>query len=130
MHKIILMMLLSVMSSSAMAGWVLFHKDSDTTVYVDWAGLKKSKNIVTVNILEDYKEPASFMGAFIYNSATLPRRIDCKNFKLKSLEVTFYAENMGVNRVSGQEESPGWEDAPKEGDWLLDVAKKACQKSK
>ena len=54
MHKVILMMLLAVVSSSAMAKWVKVSEDKLVAAYADPTTIRKSGNKVKMWVLWDY----------------------------------------------------------------------------
>jgi len=62
MHKVILMMLLAVVSSSAMAEWTAANEDKKSILYVDLATIRKSGNKVKMLLLNDYKSVQEVAG--------------------------------------------------------------------
>ena len=55
MHKAILMMLLAVVSSSAMAEWTVVNENKEFIQYADLATIRKLGNKVKMWGLNDYK---------------------------------------------------------------------------
>jgi len=96
MHKAILMMILAVMSSSAMAEWVEIS-DNETigvTVYVDPTTIRKKGNKVKLWQLYDYKTSRK-LGTENYLSVKEQREFDCEEEQIQILYTIYYLGNMG-----------------------------------
>lgn len=107
MRKIILMMLLIVMSSSAMAEWDKFGRTEKFDDYIDPSSIIKTGNMAAVLNLRDYKTPESF-GEITFQSVIERRQFNCKNSKVRLLNVYFYAEHMGVKEIYSQLDPTPW----------------------
>ncbi len=101
MHKAILMMLLAVVSSSAMAEWaewVEVGSNDNVTSYADPATIRKVGNKVKVWELVDFKTVQGSTG-FQFNSAKVQTQYDSKEEQTRMLYATFHSENMGGGDV-------------------------------
>jgi hypothetical protein len=117
MRKIFLMLLLSMMSSNAMAEWVRItsiHSQESPEIqiaYADPAIIHKNGNLVTMWILVDHQSglskkmenrldkifPRTKDG--ITKSWKVEDEFDCMNEKLRMLSYTAYSEHMGNGEI-------------------------------
>ena len=110
MHKAILMMLLAIMSSSAVAEWVEVGTTSNETVilYADQATIDKTGNRVKMWSLSDYKtvrgsRDMQFMSMMEQNE------YDCKEEKSRTRFLSVHSENMGKgNILHNDNETSDW----------------------
>lgn len=96
MHRVILTILLTAISSSALAEWVKAGMDKSATVYVDTSTItisKKSKTTEVWHVL-DYETVQDSMGTK-YLSAKVRMGYDCKKMKSRNLGLTWHSGNMG-----------------------------------
>ena|SRR3989338_622319 len=98
MHKVILMMLLSVMSSSAMAGWVKVGSNEKTTIYVDSATIQRTGHMAMMWHLIDFKTAKKDMGE-AYVSTKDQNEYDCNEKKLRRRAFSEHSKNMGGGEV-------------------------------
>ncbi len=111
MHKTILMLLLAVVSSSAMAEWVVISDSDDLgiTVYADPSSIRKSGNKVKMWILFDFSSVHEASGTKSLSSM-VQDEFDCKEEQLKTLHFTWYSKNMGRGDVvyTGKKYAKNW----------------------
>ena len=95
MKRIFLVLILSVISTTASAEWTLIQTSDDGNLYVDFDTLQKTDNLVTISTLNDF-----------YNrqdknelSTKWREMHDCKNKRFKALNIEYYAEKMGQGKV-------------------------------
>jgi len=102
MHKITLVILLAVMSSSAMAEWVEFAEDDEETltVYANPTTIRKSGNMVKMWRLTDFKTAQGNTGKH-YMSSKRQDEYDCKEERLRIIALVVYSKNMGKGKVVG-----------------------------
>lgn len=99
MHKIILMMLLAVVSSSTMASqWVLIQRNERNTVrkFIDISSIKNNGNFAEMVLLDSDQYE---------NQATANKKIvefDCKEKKQRALHQTIYLDAMGEGPVESE----------------------------
>ena len=93
MHKAILMMLLAVVSSSAMAEWVLIAEDKEEifTIYADPATIRKTGNTVKMWSLDDHKMAQK---PDVISSRGLDE-YDCEKKQRRPLFLAAYSGHMG-----------------------------------
>jgi hypothetical protein len=85
------MVLLTAMSSCAMAEWVRLWGNDVLEGYVDPASIrKKGKNVVTQNMF-DLKKPSEYLGNE-YRSSVVLYEFNCAEEQARSLESIFYAD--------------------------------------
>jgi len=102
MHKVILMILLVVVSSSAMAKWVEIsgNETIGVTTYVDPTTIRKKGNKVKLWQLYDYKTSRK-LGTENYLSVKDQREFDCEEEQIQILYSIYYLENMGDGESIG-----------------------------
>jgi len=117
MRKFTLMLLLSLVSSSAMAEWVkiaVIHSQQSPeiqTAYVDPVTIQKNGNLVSMSVLVDHQSGLStavgskIMAIFssakgnIKKSWKVQDEFDCGNRKLRMLSYVAYLEQMGKGEI-------------------------------
>ncbi len=100
MHKTILMMQQTVLSSSAMAEWVEVDTNygDGLTAYADPVTIRKSGNIVNMCILYDHTM-AQTNARGPYMSIKARWKYDCKEEQIQFLYAILYSENMGEGKM-------------------------------
>ena len=98
MHKTILMLLLSVVSSSAMAEFVHVNENSFYTFYADPNTIRKSGNKVKMWDLADYKTPEKTGGKETMSTRS-QMEYNCEEEKARMLYVTLHTKNMGRGEI-------------------------------
>ncbi len=98
MRKVVLMMLLAVVSNSAMAEWVGVASNKYTAIYVDPASIQRSGNMSKMWILTDYKTANKDMGE-AYLSTKDQNEYDCKEVKVRRRASSQHSKNMGGGKV-------------------------------
>jgi len=110
MHKAILMMLLAVLSSSAMAEWSEVFRDEGFTVYADPTTIRKAGDRVTMAVLYDYKSVQSPNSSKPYRSSRKQSEYDCKKGQSRILSLTAHSGNMAeVDIVFSLSKPEEWE---------------------
>ena len=87
MHKAILMMILAVVSSSAMAEWDKLGATNVSTVYVEPTTIRKSVNKVKMWSLENFNSVQVVIGKK-YLSTKTQDEYDCKEEQYRTLYFT------------------------------------------
>ena len=111
MHKVIVMMLLTVVSSNAMAEWVEVSSSDDLgiTVYADPSSIRKADNKLKMWFLSDYKK-ARGLRSGRYMSVMSQIECDYMEEQVRPGHGTFYEGNMAQGRpVSTGLSSLNWE---------------------
>jgi len=105
MHKAILIMLLAVVSSSAMAEWVKVDEDKLVTAYADPTTIRKSGNKVKMWALWDYST-AQEGKSKPYMSVRIQNEYNCKEETSRQIYATTFSGNMAgghtINRQGGR----------------------------
>ena len=105
MRKIILMMLLVAVSSSAMAEWVIIRKTKPFSVYVDPATTSSYGNRFITWYLLDYK-----IAKVINGKPSMSEKghgeFDCKKKQARSLYYSWHSGNMGTGEVVLSDSDP------------------------
>ena len=110
MRKAILMLLLAIMSSDAMAEWARVGTASNETVtfYADPATIRKTGSRVKMWSLSDYKTVRQSRG-MQFMSMMEQNEYDCKEEKSRTLYISVHSENMGRgNIVHNDDETSDW----------------------
>ena len=84
MHKAILMLLLAVVSNSAVAKWTAVNENKESIQYVDLATIRKSGNKVKMWSLSDYKSVQGVAGNK-FLSSKIQWEYECKEEQLRQL---------------------------------------------
>jgi hypothetical protein len=118
MRKLILMMLLAVVSSCAMAEWVEVTSTDEKTFYANPATIRKKGNMVKMWELVDVK-PSGFtksMQVFSESkeefcmSTREQEEFDCKKEQTRTLYISTHSGNMGEGELISRSSNPGkWE---------------------
>lgn len=127
MRRAILMMLLAVVSSSALAEWVEVSRNDRFTIYANSATIRNKDDMVIVWKLSDYKTAQS-LGGHTHLSEKVQFEFDCKEEQNRLLYFSWHSGNMGGGEViySGSGTNR-WESIPR-GSVNEAVLKIACGK--
>jgi hypothetical protein len=136
MKKIILavlLMLLAVVSSNAIAEWVKVTPDTDNNTqisYADPATIRKKGNMVKMWGLIDYKAARIDFTGMTYMSLQEQSEYDCEEDQVRILYFSFHSENMGRGKLLFSNSDPQkWQPAPP-GSPADEMWKIACGKRK
>ena len=97
MRKVILM-LLAVVSNSAMAEWKDVGSNESATIYVDPTTVQRVGNMATMWHMTDFKTAQKDMGEK-YMSAKDQNEYDCKEMKSRRRASSQHSGNMGKGKV-------------------------------
>ncbi len=106
MGKALLMGLLAVVSSSAVAKWVEIGGNESATAYADLATIEKAGNLVKMWDLLDFKVVQARPYGTPYRSQKSRQEYDCKEERARILDVLRYAENMGGGEEARADSDP------------------------
>jgi hypothetical protein len=116
MRKIILMLLLAVVSSSAMAEWIFdgeaewiyVGRTDESTVYFNSAKVLKTGNRTIMWELFDYEIPQKDIAPHLSEISQI--EFDCKEELYRGLDVSYYSKPMGAGKPVYAEkiDSMGW----------------------
>lgn len=98
MRKDILMLLLAVVSSNAMAAWVQSSGGMHYSYYYDPATISGNGNIAQMFTMYDYEKPIT-LGAGKMMSKTMQNEYHCKKEMFRSVTISGYSGNMGGGKV-------------------------------
>jgi hypothetical protein len=114
MHKVILMMLLAVISSSATAAWTKIGDAKDNTdgpnhgsfysVYVDVGTMYNSNNSIKIWELYNYQTVQKGDGVNPYLSLKVRTEYDCSRERSREHYVAIFSENMGKGKRGGEKQ--------------------------
>ena len=132
MRKAILMMLLAVVSNSAVAGWVVIGDGESVTIYANPSTIRTGGNKVKMWYLSDYKiakTTANKFGVYVaYMSDKSQAEFDCRGEQYRTLYFSFHSENMGGGNVVYSNDDPyKWMPIPPES-LIESIWKFACKK--
>jgi hypothetical protein len=110
MRKVILMMLLAVVSSNAVAEWVAVTHNKTVFVYADPATIRKAGNMVKMWELIDFKTVQLPDKNKPYMSIKYQLEFDCNKEQSRILTYYAYSGNMGGGEMAGFSSNPDkWE---------------------
>ena len=98
MKKLLLTFILAVVSSSAMAEWILVGGNNKFALYSDPASISKSDNTVKILRLTDFKAVQRIDSKY-YLSTKRQDEYDCVKDQYRVIYVNAYTENMGKGYV-------------------------------
>jgi hypothetical protein len=98
MGKAILIVLLTVVSSSAVAEWTVFGHNDEFIGYVDSASISRAGNLVRVSSLIDYKTVKTESGK-AYVSVKAQHEFDCTEGQVRKLFLSEHSETMGNGEI-------------------------------
>jgi len=128
MKKIILLLLLSGLSSSALAEWVEVVKEDGLTILGNPATVRRQGNLVRMWDMSDYGSKQKLTGNS-YLSKLLFAEYDCANEKYRSLYLSVHKENSGDgNLLYATDVDDFWRPVPP-GSVAENLLKFACEKS-
>jgi hypothetical protein len=114
MHKVILMMLLAVISSSATAVWTKIVDAKDNTdgpnqgslysVFVDRDTMRNSNDLIKIWELYNYQTVQQGDGVTPYLSLKVRTEYDCSRERSREHYVAIFSENMGKGKRGGEKE--------------------------
>ena len=110
MSKLLTILLLVSISTTAMAEWTMVQTGDAGNMYIDFDTLQRSGDLVTVLTLNDYSEPQQKEEL----SAQFKELHDCRNKKFKALSINYYssplAQGNTIATVSLNEQETPWSD--------------------
>ena len=107
MRNSILLVLLALVSGSAMAGWVEVAGNEATAAYADPATIRKADNKVKMWHLLDYAKARGVEGIKPYMSVKMQDEYDCEQARTRTLSISIHSGNMGEGAVLGTTTEPG-----------------------
>ena len=107
MNKLLLILILAIVSSNAMAEWLLVQTGKESNEFVDPATIRVSGNLAKMwsltNISKNIKNIRPGEKAFAVKTV---HEYDCKEHKSRSLFVAWYNDYMGTGGIDRSSESP------------------------
>lgn len=105
MHKIILMLLLAIVSSSALADWVRVGTTSGEELYANPASIRKAGNLARMWDMTNHKAKKSFEGRW-YQSVRGLSEYDCQQGVSRVLAFSLHSLSFGKGEVIFNDASP------------------------
>jgi hypothetical protein len=105
MRKIFLVMLLALVSSNAMAGWVRI-KNKFVPAYINTDTVSKNDNIAKLSKLYDYTAAQTDSHGKLMLSMIIHYEYDCESGSVRTLDFVSYSGNMGEGDVLSQISNP------------------------
>lgn len=99
MRKLIFLMVLLVVSNSAMAEWVTIVKNKDGYFYADKDTIQRNGGMVLMWKMDDYKNPKIIQAWNTYKSTKEHNEYDCNEGRTRKLALEIYVENMGFGKL-------------------------------
>ena len=111
MRRILLMMLLAVSGSDAMADWVKVGSNESDTLFADPTTIIKTANKVKIQTLYNFKAPLK-TGSGTCLSAVAQIEYDCSTKQSRTLFFAFHSKSMGKGaKIFLDHETRQWEPA-------------------
>ena len=113
MRKFLLVLLLAVVSNSALAGWVRI-KNEFVPAYIDTDSVSKDGEIAKLSKLYDYKAAQMDSHGKLMRSMVIRYEYDCESRSVRTLDFISYAGNMGKGNVLSEIPNPNvsWQSVP------------------
>ncbi len=119
MHKAILIMILAVMSSNAMAEWVKVSEDKLVTAYADPTTIRKLGDKVKMWVMWDHLT-AKVVNSKPHMSTRVQKEFNCKEETTRQIYASAFTDNMGRGDLINNEGGREWEPvAPRTHDEAL-----------
>ena len=99
MREIILMVILAVVSNSAVAEWVKVFFNETETIYADFTTAQKKGYTVKMSSLSDFKTTQKTRNGIAYLSLIEPGEYECKEEKMRASSFSMYNKNMGDGKM-------------------------------
>jgi len=99
MYKVFLILLLVVVSQSAMAEFIEFKKLDVATIYIDKSSINKKGNTAKMWIMIDYKEPQSDKVGKSVLSDKVQYQFDCKEKRFQIIASSAHAGHKGTGET-------------------------------
>jgi hypothetical protein len=96
MHKVILVLWLSIASSGAQAAWNLITSNEEANVYAEISSLSRSGEMVKMWDITDFRQKIAGVN---YASVKSQREYDCKAKQNRTLGYSTMSKNMAGGRV-------------------------------
>jgi spermidine/putrescine-binding protein len=110
MNKLLTILILISISTTATAEWTLVQTGDNGSMYIDFDSLQKTGDLVTVLTLNDYYEPQQKDEL----SAQFKELHDCRNKKFKALSINYYSSPLAqgnmITTVTLNEPETPWSD--------------------
>lgn len=106
MSKTILMILLAIVSNSAVAEWMYVVRNDQSYVYVDHSTIRKAGNRMGMSVLFDFKaadETRPFM------STKIQSEYECKEEQYRITRIYVYSGNMGTGEAEKNDTLTPWQ---------------------
>ena len=114
MYKFLLFMLLSSVTTSAMAEWEIVDLNHKKNTYVDMTDIRKNGSIVKMWEMTDYKLPEKNSSGASFLSVRVLKKYDCEEVRSSILSMTAFSENMANGAVifsfSVQDADADWDE--------------------
>ena len=115
MKKLILTILLTITSTSAMAEWTYLTSSNSEDIYIDKSDIREKGNMVKMWDMTDYKSrqiQTDKDGASFLSTRSLTE-YDCLEVKFTTLNITFFSGNLGEGEiVFNHQYDKKWADIP------------------
>jgi hypothetical protein len=95
MKKLLLILMLFVVSNSAMAEWSVIWKKDDSTTYINRETIVLNGGILKVWTVVDETTPHTLPGGIVFLSMVVRMAYNCKEREFKLMDAFAYDGNMG-----------------------------------
>ncbi|MBI4291036.1 MAG: hypothetical protein HY661_06105 [Betaproteobacteria bacterium] len=106
MRNVIFMMLLAVVSNSAAAEWSLVRQNAFDGDYIDRVSIRRDGETAYMSSLVNFDRARALGNGQRYLSMQLSRKYDCKDPKSRIIQVSWYAETMGLGPMIAKDDYP------------------------
>lgn len=106
MRNVILMMLLAVVSNSAAAEWSEVRQNAFDRDYIDRNSIRWDGETAYMSNLVNFDRFRVLGNGERYLSMQASRKYDCKNPQSRIVQVSWYAENMGLGPMVAKDDQP------------------------
>jgi TonB family protein len=104
--KRLMLIVLLLAAGSAWGEWTGIGKVGDETIYLDFATIRRTGNLVKAWTLWDYKTVRTLSGGGKYLSAKTQMQLDCKEEGLRTIAFVKYSGHMGEGNVASSNSDP------------------------
>ena len=112
MRKSILMLLLAILSSNAMADWAFIERNEYYSLFVDGTTIRKTGNLARMWALNDYRAVQVSETGKRYKSTKIRFEYDCDEARARQLSWVDFSGNMGEGNPEAHDEPSKWQPYP------------------
>ena len=126
---VILVILTTLVSTSAMAEWIRVHGNDKVTVYADPSTIRKKLYVVRIMTLFDFRAENVLADGNQYMSIMREAEFNCREKQQRMISYSIYSGKMGKGKVLDSGSEPQEWKPVSRASIALDMKNFACEKN-